>query len=123
MAKEFKEWDKVFSNEEIEDCRRQYVYPAKELNWIKKYKQPSAEKVRWAVYEAQGHREWQLFRVSLKGLNTWDKMRALKNYFDKTAYNISSTQEQIELACIRVNNYIGALRRGGQLNAALEIVK
>ncbi len=123
MAKEFKNWDKVFSKEEIAECRKKYIHPTEALEWVKDYKQPNADEVRWAVYEGPGHREWQLFRVSLKGLSTSDKLYGLKRYFDSIMHNLQRTEEEQQLCVIRVNNYVGALRRGGLLNADFEIVK
>ncbi len=77
----------------------------------------SQEKIQWAVYQAEGFEDWQKFRVSLKGLETREKLLCLGNYY--VTHMKNNAQE--ELTKIRINNYLGALIRGGQLNDKLEI--
>jgi hypothetical protein len=50
--------------------------------------------------------EWQRFRVSLKGLSTAEKLRRLRSY---------KTNHSGRCVAVRVDNYLNALRRGGQL--------
>ena len=51
--------------------------------------------------------EWQRLRLSLKGIPTEDKLIKLDNYL---------TRNPLERAAqVRVDNYINALLRGGQL--------
>lgn len=76
-------------------------------------------KVQWAVYEHPTAEEWQKFRVSLKGLSTKEKLYCLA--WRLAQYNKAEAIYRLEL--IRVNNYLGALIRGGQLNANLEVVR
>lgn len=117
MAKEFKNWDKKFSRYELDEQRRFYGGPTSFdcSYWPFGYIQPINEVVRHAVYEADGVEDWQRFRVSLKGVSTSTKINMLINYW-LIHYND-------ELTSIRVWNYIGALRRGGQLNEKLEVIK
>jgi len=129
MAKEFKDWDKKFSRAQIEACRVEWLdhnLADALTSWHFGYKQPSIEGARWAVYEADGFEEWQLFRVSLKGLDTSQKLSMLHTRWQMFCGFEKGTVDQmakLEIETARIWNYIGALRRGGQLNAELEIVK
>jgi len=62
---------------------------------------------------------WQRFRKSLKGLTTEDKLKRLDEYWNE----IDVDETEIRPRRVRVMNYINALRRGGQLNDRLEVVK
>lgn len=68
------------------------------------------EVTRFAV----GDKAWQEFRVSLKGLSTEDKLDKLLSW--RKAHTDRRGQ-------VQVDNYINALKRGGQLNSDLEVVK
>ena len=131
MAKEFKDWNKAFSKEEIAACRNEYYYSVDTIireditefnSWDYGYWQPSHEEVRQAVYKADDAHEWQLFRVSLKGLTTYEKIAMLTEYYHRYYLTEQSVQAR-NMAKVRVHNYIGALRRGGQLNTKLQVVK
>lgn len=74
----------------------------------------SQEAIRNAVYVVYGAEDWQKFRVGLKGLVTEAKLYCLAWYY---------TQAPTVMRHIRVQNYLGALVRGGQLNGKLEILK
>lgn len=80
----------------------------------------SHEKVAWAVYHAEGAEEWQKWRVSMKGLSTKEKLFCLAAYYVR---HINQGPRIEELRQIRINNYIGALIRGGRLNPQLEVVR
>lgn len=63
---------------------------------------------------------WQIMRMSLKGLDTHDKLKRLHSYYIggytqryKNAGASIPTKLHID---IQVSNYINALKRGGQLN-------
>jgi len=62
---------------------------------------------------------WQEFRVSLKGLSTYTKLANLEHWRMKHAEQ-SSTQSGIEKLPrrveVQIDNYINALKRGGQLD-------
>lgn len=124
MAKEFKEWEKRFSTEEI---RRERV------NWLSRIPEKLAleswefgvaswshEEVRKAVYEARDAESWQKLRIALKGTTTQQKLAILVEYmFDADNFD---REDRWVMLC-RVDNYIGALKRGGQLDSQLRIVK
>lgn len=63
------------------------------------------------ILEAVRNTSWQRFRLSLKGLSTEDKLIALEGYCERRERegSISRTDQ------VRVDNYINALLRGGQL--------
>ena len=118
MAKEFKKFDNAFSRAEIKACRDKWLFGDVMSRWHFGYDQPSVDDARYAVYEADGFMDWQLFRVALKGLSTVEKISMLTNRWNVCVEDLSIEQERI-----RIMNYIGALRRGGQLDADLRIVK
>ena len=59
------------------------------------------------IKKAVAKPKWQSFRVSLKGKPTQTKIKRLKAY--------AATSKNPEQAQIQVQNYINALKRGGQL--------
>lgn len=68
------------------------------------------------IAEAVDNEEWQKFRLSLKGLSTRSKLGRLRQYFDeKVASDCLTGKDNYDDVCIRVDNYIKALCRGGQL--------
>lgn len=82
------------------------------------YETYSREKVEWAVYLSADAVEWQKFRVALKGLSTREKLYCLA-YLHKSV--IDATPREQLLTRIRINNYLGALIRGGQLSSDGEL--
>jgi hypothetical protein len=71
------------------------------------------------IAKAVNDEAWQEFRISLKGLSTRDKLAKLHTYFESVAH-----QEAMEPhfppddgcdVCVRIDNYIKALCRAGQL--------
>lgn len=76
-------------------------------NSIRTPKQGKTEYSR-RVAEAVDDEDWQRFRVSLKGLPTAEKLRRLR-----LAYLERYNEE--EVMRIRVDNYLKALARGGQV--------
>jgi len=63
--------------------------------------------------------DWQCFRLSLKGVPTENKLVRLAAWYDGTyngagAFSTNFTKWQRE---VQVGNYLGALRRGGQLDS------
>jgi hypothetical protein len=61
-----------------------------------------------AILRATKDEAWQRFRLSIKGVPTFVKLERLEAYM-KAFKEDPDTQ-------IRVDNYINALRRGGQLD-------
>ena len=67
------------------------------------------------ISEAIKDEEWQAFRVSLKGKTTTAKLVLLDEYLFK-----GWADDDLPKRLIRVQNYLNALSRGGQL-APLEL--
>lgn len=77
--------------------------------WSHEVSSWSREQIQVAVNDNY----WQTFRVSLKGLSTSEKLARLEQYLIDHAdeHGVVSSRDQC-----RVDNYINALRRGGQLD-------
>ncbi|MEB3025825.1 hypothetical protein VJI76_08320 [Parvimonas sp. M13] len=58
---------------------------------------------------------WQAVRLSMKGVTTSKKLEILHAYWDKH-YNTMHTSAGTDICEIQIGNYLGALRRGGQLD-------
>lgn len=115
MAKEFKQWDKAFSKAEINACRKRYLNQHTDYTHCPiDYVHIHYSDARYAVYEAEGFRDWQLFRVAMKGISTQGKLSMMWFYW---------ITHQDDINKIRIWNYIGALKRGGQLDDNLKVVK
>jgi hypothetical protein len=74
------------------------------------------------VHKAVDDADWQAFRKSMKGKSTDEKLRMLEQYYDTMVQkngdcNISN--EEFEAVKIRIDNYIKALCRGGQLEPGM----
>ena len=130
MAGEFKEYDKLFDSNRgltFENIQRTHGKVATE-DWMPKkswydfmptweYNIHGRTEITDAVYRAKGAREWQFFRVGLHGLETNAKLYCLAWYYAHPQI----PNETAWMRKIRVDNYLGALIRGGQLNDKLEI--
>src|SRR5690348_9516482 len=69
------------------------------------------------IAQAVDNEEWQKFRVSLKGKSTQTKLEMLERYWNAWCGGIGLCGGAHDCDfCIRVDNYIKALCRGGQLN-------
>lgn len=135
VAKEFKEFDKKYSKlagtalNTIRATGHHVAFVDQIGCWkhIDRFTEDySMGTINFAVYKAPGAEEWQKFRVSLKGLSCREKLYALQWYWDThVACGVSaySTSEDWARQLIRVNNYLGALKRGGFLNSRLEVIK
>jgi len=70
------------------------------------------------IAQAVDDEDWQEFRVSMKGKSTEQKLRMLKKY-DYEVHGGENAFSALDVVncdyCIRVDNYIKALCRGGQL--------
>ncbi len=123
MAKEFKDYDKKY--EYLKGTAIAYIellggrILRSDIDTITRWELPvrrySNDAIRQAVYFAEDASWWQQFRVRLKGLNTKEKLYCLAWYL--------AHEDDSELANIRVSNYLGALKRGGQLNDKYEVVR
>ena len=75
------------------------------------------------IAEAVDDEEWQKFRVSMKGKTTAEKLQMLGQYYRDEQYKVDGMSEGVEKdkafldINIRLDNYIKALSRGGQLHA------
>lgn len=78
-----------------------------------------AERVQLAVRNDP----WQRFRVSLKGTTTEHKLERLMNYWDSRHADMERRMEYECTVCIRVDNYLKALCRGGQLHPGTSLEK
>jgi len=137
MAKEFKDFDKKFAA--LKGILMPYETDA--LMFEEPFRLAEAEKIdRWtlsvdkytnaeirhAVYHAEDAEDWQMFRVSLKGFTTKEKLYRLMfrlRYWEEAFQEETLLRNQLDLEKLRVDNYIGALVRGGQLNTKLEVVR
>jgi len=93
-----------------------YRWPLSVTQW------PQSQ-VQYCVYDAEDARKWQLFRVSLKHEGTQGKLQMLLAYFVDECFYHKDDPIRSQREKVRIDNYIGALRRGGQLNEHMEIVK
>ncbi len=137
MAKEFKDFDvkyKPFAGTALKTIERiggkvaaEYIAASDHWPYMDRFTEEySMSGIRFAVYEAPGAEEWQKFRVSLKGLTTREKLYCLLWYWDihvVPGAGAHVTLEDWSRQVLRVNNYLGALKRGGQLNSELRVVK
>lgn len=122
MAKEFKDWDKRFSKDQIEASRKRWLsanFSEYDDEWFERALRDmgydssiTMGQVRHAVYEAPDAADWQLFRVSLKGMTTQQKVAMLRMRWD---VQIDCERGDGTIEKHRIWNYVGALKRGGQL--------
>lgn len=59
--------------------------------------------------------DWQKFRLSLKGVSTEKKLDMLQDWLNDHNCDRRAT--------VQVNNYLGALKRGGQISEKGEVRK
>jgi hypothetical protein len=97
-------------------------------NSIRTPKQGRTEQHR-RIAQAVDNEEWQQFRVSMKGIDTESKLQALKEYYEQQPHRLVKISARVYQdhrtatcvvdyecdTCIRIDNYLKALARGGQL--------
>ena len=123
MTKEFKEWERRFSRQDIMNERARWWKEIDENDSMKQIEDRWSITVEdWAqsfvqlcVYRAGDVEKWQRFRVCLKGLSTSEKLAFLLAYFNTFAHRQDESTYEKEKC--RIDNYIGALVRGGQLSS------
>lgn len=124
MAKEFQAFNKKYKHlirtDAAEDSTMRLQASLMD-KWPHPYQIFNGDQVRLAVYFSPGADEWQQFRVSLKGQSTRMKLARLDLRY--LAAQNAPLPSDWELEKIRINNYIGALVRGGQLNSKLEVIR
>jgi hypothetical protein len=123
MSKEFKAYDKKYSSlrdsiPHVERTQLDTTVIKQVEKWPFTIRTYTHEQIAKAVYDSPGSEEWQQFRVSLKGQSTHLKIFRLI-----VRRHIKASEPDYWLEKIRIDNYIGALVRGGQLNSDLEIVR
>lgn len=131
--KRFKEYDQIFkgkthalvkatTDSELDAAERSID------RWVLPVTAWDRDTVAYCVYENEDHADWQQFRVSLKGMTTAQKLYMLRVYRGHM-YNVKAgtiwcdRMRWTSVIDCRVDNYIGALRRGGQLDENNIIVK
>lgn len=130
MTKGFKEFDARFTKERkrhrlVTARNGSSVYASYRSSvdamqcWTLRFRIWDQEFVQFCVYGAADHEDWQLFRFSLKGLSTVEKLALLMQY-KSDAYDLKVGDDIVDC---RIDNYIGALKRGGQLDGDLRIVR
>lgn len=75
--------------------------------WNREVKATTTNEIREAINDEN----WQRFRLSLKGLSTEAKLRRLDAYVSNR--EVTGRYNRVEQ--VRIDNYINALLRGGQL--------
>lgn len=75
------------------------------------------------IAEAVDNEEWQEFRVSLKGTSTQYKINQLEQYWlTSHDWDVPGGHNGSDCdVCIRVDNYVKALCRGGQLHTGMSL--
>lgn len=82
------------------------------MDWTAKITSPSRlDIIKYAVNDFQ----WQKFRLLLKGISTQEKLKLLRLWLEDHKH--AHAQQ------VQVDNYLGALKRGGQISAKGEILK
>lgn len=77
-----------------------------DLNVMKELEMKSGSIQMNEILRCVNDAKWQSFRKSLKGLSTAEKLRKLRSY---------KRNNSGRCVDVRVENYLNALRRGGQL--------
>ncbi len=72
------------------------------------------------VAKATANEGWQLFRESLKGTSTKEKLEHLQHYWIANVLDgfKANNEEDVE---VRLDNYLKALARGGQLERGVNL--
>jgi len=66
------------------------------------------------IAQAVDNEEWQEIRLSMKGISTEAKLEMLRRYYCTFQHDLEKPNNDCNV-CIRIDNYIKALCRGGQL--------
>lgn len=73
------------------------------------------------------HSEWQKVRLHMKGMPTRQKLDVLGSWYDHGTCFLKdgsqATEPRRAIRELQVVNYLGALRRGGQLDAENKVKK
>ena len=129
MVQEFKQYDKKYAAFKgklmgyEESMQRSGSFNLKFActfsGWGYKVGSYTNAEIREAVYFAEGAEEWQKFRVSQKGFSTQEKLFRLEKrwlHYCSGDTKYPGMEKMAKLEQLRIDNYIGALVRGGQLS-------
>ena len=86
-------------------------------NSIRTPKQGTTDNSR-RIAAAVDNEEWQKVRLSMKGISTFDKLTVLESYYDNMVDD-DIDEDEFAKVKLRIDNYIKALCRGGQLEAGM----
>lgn len=117
-GKKFQEWDRMFSQSELTEERVKWLFTGTvedrmgHTQWPHAVMSHAQRDIQIAVYELPSSVGWQRFRVSMKGCTTSEKLHML--LARRAFYDSAHPEHTIET--IRIDNYLGALIRGGQLS-------
>jgi hypothetical protein len=129
--KQFKDYERIHAKllgtaklSEAEAVKATELMQAHDYYWPHKgqYQQWSQVEVIHAVYEAEDYDTWQKARVSLKGLSTVDKLYRLWEMWEVEVVHHPSVHQRLIWKC-RIENYLSALIRGGQLSRELKVLR
>lgn len=146
MSQKFKEYDKKFSafyNTILEtDITQEQAEIINEWKYHKDIILWTRAQIADAVYNSKSAENWQKFRVSLKGNSTRLKLLRLQRRYESNVIRASlaveyeykfedinygwqykGEEDEIFYEKVRIDNYIGALRRQMSLNADYCVVK
>lgn len=116
----FKQFERRFSIAEINAYKQStgyFTYDGKKrTHWIHELARATWAQgfIQFCVYHAEDADEWQKFRIALKGLNIHEKLCALELRW-VCLVNMKDGPVQCDIEQCRIDNYIGALHRGGLL--------
>lgn len=142
--KRFKEYDIKYKQ-----LRNTFMaYETDKLDWIKQQASSCSgltmlmlmirtfdrDTVHKIVYEMPCAENWQRFRVSLQGQSTalkvvrlqyrWVTMQDMvQDLLNKGMFTTADADQLLYFEEVRINNYLKALRRGGQLDGQYRIIK
>lgn len=128
--KPFKQWEKRFSKAELIKERESWLpedimpglVKAFEKEWPHTTTQQPQSYVQYCVYDAADAVDWQRFRCCLKGMTTPEKLYCLDAYGKAYFVHNQDWANRKKYKC-RIDNYIGALVRGGQLSTDYKVLK
>ena len=81
---------------------------------MKAWPYPVQHTAREEIQEAIADPYWQQVRLSMKGISTSDKLIVCRNYMREQEAK-AKTDHARRMIVVRIDNYINALLRGGQL--------
>lgn len=108
----------------LQECQQHSIYIAQIHRWPYALTGHQQSDIMFAVYESQWSREWQIFRLALKGLTTRQKLYHLrKRWLSIHDDDRHVSKEERVVKMRQIDNYINALKRGGQLDQQLFVAK